>query len=97
MATNIIHKAGEELKDRLEFGDFVLGKDGELKRKPISGRDLVIIQGTEYDKRQLGRNMPTSIKAQSSDSQLQALADKISVLGNAIKPPIEAERVEDEE
>jgi hypothetical protein len=58
--TRIIHKATDELLDRLENGDAVL-IDGEVKRKPVSARDLALISGITYDKRALARNEPTSI------------------------------------
>ena len=78
--TNAIHKAQEAILDRLESGDYVLDKQGELQRKPISGKDLAMIGAIQFDKRQIMRNLPTSISANSK--QLEELAEQFKRLAN---------------
>jgi hypothetical protein len=77
--TRIIHKAADELLDRLENGDAVL-IDGEVKRRPVSARDLAMINGIIYDKRALARNQPTEITGPDkvSDSDLWAALEEIA-------------------
>jgi hypothetical protein len=58
--TRIIHKATDQLIDRLENGDPVL-ISGEIRRKPVSARDLAMVAAIVYDKRALLRDDPTSI------------------------------------
>ena len=41
-----------ELRDRLDHGDHVLTKEGELARRPVGGRDLAVIAGIMADKTQ---------------------------------------------
>ena len=65
--TRIIHKATDELFDRLENGDAVL-VGGEIKRRPVSARDLATIAGITYDKRALLRDDPTAIVRQPFDA-----------------------------
>ena len=72
--SGIIEKGTNQLIDRVDNGDFVLKKDGELTRKPMSGRDLVIAIGTIQDKRALIRREPTKIISKSSDEHLRELA-----------------------
>ena len=78
--TNILDKATEQLTDRITKGNYVLGKDGEKMRLEMSGRDLATVFGITFDKRQIIRNLPTSIKAESTDSRLNMLADKVREL-----------------
>ena len=93
MQTEIIHKAGEELVDRLTKGDEVITKDGDVVHKAVSARDLAIIHGTLYDKRALKRGDPTS-KVERSDSdalaqlaeQFSNFAKKMEESGNLAKP-----------
>jgi hypothetical protein len=71
--TRIIHKAADELLDRLENGDAVL-IEGEVKRRPVAARDLAMINGIIYDKRALARSEPTSITAKDKESHVEGLA-----------------------
>ena len=71
--TNLINSSFEQAKDRVENGDYRVGKDGKLIRVPMNGRDLVIAGATVYDKQRLHRNEPTLIKGDSKT--LQELAD----------------------
>lgn len=93
MQTDMIHKSAEELQDRLDQGDEVVTKDGDVVRKAVGARDLAIIHGTLYDKRALKRGDPTS-KVERSDSEALAqlaeqfsnFAKKMEESGNLAKP-----------
>src|SRR5262249_55697209 len=55
--TRIIDEATAQLLDRLKNGDpYVVG--GEVRRKPVSARDLALVSAITYDKRALARNAP---------------------------------------
>lgn len=49
-AGSLWDRAVSELRDRLDHGDHVLTKQGEVVRKPIGGRDLAVIAGIMADK-----------------------------------------------
>jgi transposase-like protein len=55
--TSIIHAGTTELLDRLKNGDPVLVA-GEIKRKPVSAKDLALVSAIAYDKRALIREQP---------------------------------------
>jgi hypothetical protein len=57
----IIKEGMEALRDRINNGDYILGKDGKLKRRPMSGRDLTIATGTMFDKLRILEGQPTQI------------------------------------
>ncbi len=78
--SRIIQKSTEALETRIEQGDEVITKDGETRLKAITGRDLATITGIIFDKRQIMRNLPTSIRTESTDTRLTALADKVRQL-----------------
>lgn len=61
MMTNYIHEAQEQAIDRVKNGDFKLMASGELKRIPMSGRDLALTSAAFFDKRALIRGDATSI------------------------------------
>ena len=85
LQTNLIHKSAQELADRLENGDEVLDKNGEIRRKKLGGRDLVIIHGTLYDKRALSRGNPTSKVERSDYEALTQLAEQMAEFGRVQK------------
>src|SRR5262249_38313588 len=63
--TRILDKALQELLDRLEQGDpFVVG--GEVKRKPVSARDLALVAAITYDKRRLSRDAQLAATAHAA-------------------------------
>jgi len=71
--------ANREVLDRIDEGDHRLMATGEIKRVPISGKDLMTISGIARDKQSILRGQPTSITAKESDNdRLEALADKIT-------------------
>lgn len=68
--TEIAEKTQDCILDRLENGDFVLSRDGELHRKPINAKDLAIVGAVTIDKRQIIRNKPTSITQTNTSGEL---------------------------
>ena len=78
--SNTLEKSSKQLIDRIDNGDQVLNKDGEVTNIGMKGRDLATVFGIMFDKRQIMRNLPTSIKAESTDSRLNSLADKVREL-----------------
>jgi hypothetical protein len=84
LLTNSIHKAILELNDRLQDGDYKPDRQGELKRVPISARDLAVTLSSLYEKRALIRGEATSIKSESKNS-LQSLEDKFKSFALQLK------------
>ena len=80
----LVDSAQAQLADRLEHGDSVLDKNNTLIRRPMSGRDVATAAGICLDKRQLLRNMPTSIQG-SPDARLQKLLDKFGEIGQQLR------------
>lgn len=75
--TGVVHKAASEALERLEHGDWVWSKDGQMVRKPVSAREAMLIGGIAYDKRNLQRGKPTSISdSVSTEERLEHLANK---------------------
>jgi hypothetical protein len=58
--TAIIEKSLEAIIDRLDNGDFKVTPRGDIKRVPISAKELSLVQAINVDKRQLLRGLPTS-------------------------------------
>lgn len=76
LLTNAVHKAVNDLTDRLENGDFKLDlKTGELHRVPVGAKDLAVISAIVYDKRALLRGEATQIRVDSKGT-LEALENK---------------------
>lgn len=94
--TNILTKALDEVEDRIEHGDQIMNyKTGEMEHKPISGKELTIIFGTLYDKRQLMRREPTQIADNTSEDQrLRHLAEEFIKFTQAKTIDAEYSRVE---
>ena len=61
MMTNFLHEAQHQALDRVREGDFKMTSSGELKRVPMSGRDLALTSAAFFDKRALIRGDATSI------------------------------------
>lgn len=93
--SNAVDKALDGLLDRIDNGDTVV-VDDELRKIPVKGRDLAVMFGVMFDKRQLLRLSPTSIQA---NGQVDSLAGRlVGLLERAVtKPEIDvtpkAERV----
>jgi len=97
--TYAIHKAVDQTIDRVEFGEPMVDKStgeplvitnaaGEevQARKPVACQTLATTAGILYDKRQIGRNLPTRITSSSDDSALRALKAQFeSLAGRTIE------------
>ncbi len=89
-----IDLAFREVQDRLENGDAILDKKGEIVRKPMTGRDAGIIAGIMVDKRQILSNQPTIITG-NVDSRLSEYMSKFEELGRQMSArTIEGEVIE---
>lgn len=82
MYTNAIHKAQNQVIDRIEHGDYILDKQNQLVRKPMNGKDLAMVGAIQFDKRQIMRNLPTSISAKA-DSQLESMLKQFRDMAQA--------------
>src|SRR5215470_17822480 len=78
--TRVLGEATKQLLDRLQHGDpYIVG--GEVKRRPVAAKDLAIIAGVAFDKRQLCRSLPDAAPGPKVDSvselalQLEAYVD----------------------
>src|ERR1019366_8200789 len=56
--SQIVDRVQDLVIDRLENGDFVLTRHGEMVRKPINAKELAIVGAVTFDKRQISRNKP---------------------------------------
>ena len=74
--SKIVDKALTKIEERIEGGDYVYDiKRGVAAPVPMSGRDLAIVTGTVFDKRQLLRGEATKISAAvNSEEHLKKLA-----------------------
>lgn len=84
--TKTIHMAIDQVHDRVQHGDYVIDKQAKVSdkerfvRKPMNGRDLMTVGAIAYDKRQIGRNLPTSISQSVDSKALKALQEKFEAL-----------------
>lgn len=69
MTTNVIHKAVEQIEDRVQHGNKKFTKDGEEYQAPLTAQELSMVVGIIFDKRQLLRGDVTSRTASSSESE----------------------------
>jgi hypothetical protein len=78
--STIVDKALDKLQERIEGGDYVYDiRKGVAVPVPMSGRDLAIVTGTIFDKRQLLRGEATKITAGStSEEHLKKLASEFT-------------------
>lgn len=93
--TRIAKKAAASLEDRLEHGDEVLNKEGEVIRKQVAARDLAIITGVAADQRRKQMEAPTVVSVQSSDERLLNLLEKFTKFARAKE--LKGEAVEQKE
>lgn len=95
--TDIVHKAAEVIKDRLENGETIVTRDGKIIEKPITAREATAVLGTVFDKRQLLRGEATSrSETTSGGDRLKDLQARFEALAQSkgINPqsePIEGE------
>lgn len=78
----ILELALRELVDRLENGDtqLVRTKDGiQMHKVPVKAKELAIIGGVSFDKRQIGLNQPTSIAGKDTGKNMVEFLEKLAV------------------
>lgn len=73
--TRIAKRAGELLEDRLENGDDVVTKMGEIVKRQIPGKELAIISAVAADKRRQAMDSPAIVASQSVTERLVQLAN----------------------
>lgn len=69
MTTDVIHKAIEQIGERITHGNKKTTKDGELYTAPLTATELAMVAGIVFDKRQLIRGDPTSSVHTASDNE----------------------------
>jgi len=74
--SQLINKTTREIEDRLDNGEEVIYKDGQVQRKKVGARDLAIIAGTLYDKRALIRGDATSISSTNGTNDAMKTLEK---------------------
>jgi hypothetical protein len=89
----ILDKSIDQLKDRVENGDYVFDqKSGEIRRKPVSAKDLLKITVDMIDRKELlDRNTMDNTKPESNEDKLAELAKRFEEIANKInkKPAVE--------
>ena len=99
--TGVIDSAVEQLHDRILNGDEVLTKEGDTRRKKMSGREIAMTMGIAYDKRGMIRTEAVgSSHKESIEESLEKLADKFQQFSeelerNRTAKIIDGERIED--
>ena len=86
--TGLIHKSADALRDRVDNGDSVLDKFGNIKKIPIKGKDLAFITAIAVDKRALARGQATSRTERIS------IEEKLSKIGEKLESMAEEEQKE---
>ena len=81
--TNVLHDCMSMLKDRLVEGDSVFNKAGDIVKLPIKAKELAIIGGVVFDKRQLLRGNATSISTRTQsledlESKFKEISEKLT-------------------
>ena len=90
--TKIIDKTLDHVMDSLQNGDHVLMRDGEIVRKPMSGKEAAQISSTIIDKRNLLRGKPTSrTESVSGKDRLSKLAEEFRKFSGAKTITVEKE------
>jgi transposase-like protein len=77
-ATSIAKMGGDIVKERLQHGDFVLNKDGELIRKPVGARDAAVITAIAIDKRKVLQEEPIREQQLGSTERLLKLVEQFA-------------------
>lgn len=72
--SKIIDKALDMLMDHINDGDYIYdGQRGKLVKVPMKAADMNKVASTLFDKRQLIRNKPTTIKSSAEDTEARLL------------------------
>lgn len=96
--TDIAKSAAEVSKERLTNGDFVLTRDGQLVRKPVSLRDASIAGGIALSKRKELSDEPQREQELGTAERLIKLVEQFARFANAkqIDGVLERERLAEE-
>ena len=83
--SQVIQKSLEVVNDRLENGDFIYDvKTGELKRKPMGGKETAVVTSIMIDKQALIRNRKQVRKAESEVmDRLKNLVNEFEKMGRS--------------
>lgn len=81
--TRIAKRASSELEDRLERGDEVVTKEGEIVMKKIPGRELAIIAAVAADKRKQAMDTPATTNIQNTQEKLVSLMESFLKFASA--------------
>ena len=84
----ISKKGIEKLNDRIEHGDWKIGKDGELVRVPMTGKDLAAVVSMCVDKHALLTG--TIDRGSNIQAGIRALAEGLEELGKARREKVVA-------
>ena len=85
LLTGLVHDAVGAAQDRIANGDHKLRSDGSIVRVPVSARDAMLTGAIAYDKRQIGRNLPTSITESTTDRLRLLMEQMRTVSGRTIE------------
>lgn len=77
--SKLINKALDETEERLEHGDEVIDRLGELHKLPMKGREVAGVAALLMEKRQNLRGLPDSIQRQ--DINLTLVAERLREIG----------------
>lgn len=91
--TQISKKATDVLRDRLEHGDHVLKKDGEVIRVPVSAKDAAVVLGISLSRRKELQEEPVRIAQLGTTERLLKLVQQFAKIATAKE--IEGELVDD--
>lgn len=81
--TRIAKRASQELEDRLENGDEVVTKEGDIIKKKIPGKELAIIGAVAADKRKQQMDTPQTVAIQNNQEKLLSLMESFIRFANA--------------
>jgi len=89
--TGLIHKSTTALRERLDQGDAILSKTGEVRYLPVKAKDIAIIMSIAIDKRALLRNQPTSrVEKITVEEKLDRIGNKLAELD---QPEVDDEQI----
>jgi hypothetical protein len=86
--TDIARKGQSVILDRLENGDHVLTKEGEIIRKPVSLRDATLAAAVATDKRKILSEQPMFEQTLSTNERLLKLVEQFTKFTNKGKKEI---------
>ena len=93
--SHLIERATNHVLDSLEHGDEKLDKNNEIIRLRMDGKAAATVMGIAFDKRQISRNLPTSINTSMDNAALTKLQQQFQQLSKQSKV-IEGETLDNE-